>query len=138
MSLSSRAQFQLYGIPLVGADVCGFGGNTTEELCNRWSQLGALVYPCAYAASADVSNRSVDRNHNIVGAASQEPYRWPSVAQASRTALETRYRLLPYWYSHLRQASIDGTPLVRALWWEWPSDRSLLDIDRQVMVRLTL
>lgn len=39
------------------------------------------------------------RNHNQRGALSQEPYRWDSVAEASRTAMAIRYSLLPYWVS---------------------------------------
>lgn len=57
-------------------------GNTDEELCNRWMQLAAFT--------------PFFRNHNIRGAIPQEPYRWDSVAHATRAATAVRYALLPY------------------------------------------
>ena len=83
LSIQGVLQFQLYQIPFVGADTCGFQGNTDEELCNRWMQLSAFL--------------PFYRNHNVRSALSQEPYRWDSVANASRTAISARYSLLPYW-----------------------------------------
>ena len=85
LSIQGVLQFQIYQIPMVGADTCGFQDNTDEELCNRWMQLSAFV--------------PFYRNHNQRGALSQEPYRWDSVANASKTAIGIRYQLLPYWVS---------------------------------------
>lgn len=62
-------------------------GNSDEELCNRWMQLAAFT--------------PFYRNHNIMGAIPQEPYRWASVANASRTAISARYSLLPYWVGNM-------------------------------------
>lgn len=84
-NIQGALQFQLFQIPFVGADTCGFMGNTDEELCNRWMQLSAFM--------------PFFRNHNQRGALSQEPFRWDSVASASKIAIQARYSLLPYWVS---------------------------------------
>lgn len=112
--------FGLYGVPLVGADVCGFEGNTTEELCVRWMQLGAF-YPFM-------------RNHNDRPNIPQEPYVFGQRAQdAMRAALTLRYSLLPLLYTLLHHAHASGSTVARALFLEFPSDPNCQTVDRQFL-----
>ncbi|POV99706.1 hypothetical protein PSHT_13412 [Puccinia striiformis] len=107
----------LFQVPLVGADVCGFGSNTTEELCARWAALGAF-YPFY-------------RNHNEIDLISQEFYRWESVTRSARNAIKIRYGLLDYFYTHVRRQTLTGEPALKPLWFAYPQDTGTFAIDKQ-------
>ncbi|NXF62629.1 LYAG glucosidase, partial [Ciccaba nigrolineata] len=112
--------FNLFGVPLVGADICGFAGDTSEELCVRWTQLGAF-YPFM-------------RNHNDHGARPQEPYAFSPAAQAAmRKALCLRYSLLPFLYTLFHRAHSAGETVARPLFLEFPKDPNTWAVDRQLM-----
>lgn len=66
------------------------------------------------------------QSHNTEGSISQEPYTWPSVANATRIALHKRYELLPELYSMRARASQKGTPMVKSLWMDFPASFSRL------------
>ncbi|KAM5135364.1 lysosomal alpha-glucosidase-like [Mantella aurantiaca] len=119
-SVPAMLLFNLFGVPLVGADICGFAGDTTEELCVRWSQLGAF-YPFM-------------RNHNDHNSRPQEPYVFSEKSQAIiRNALNTRYSLLPFLYTLFHRAHTSGETVARALFIEFPSDPNTWTIDRQFL-----
>ncbi|XP_063072714.1 lysosomal alpha-glucosidase [Engraulis encrasicolus] len=112
--------FGLFGVPLVGADVCGFGGDTNEELCVRWTQLGAF-YPFM-------------RNHNDRPNAPQEPFVFSQEAQAAmRGALLLRYSLLPFLYTLFFRAHTSADTVARPLFLEFPTDDYSHAIDRQFL-----
>ncbi|KAI1124057.1 glycoside hydrolase family 31 protein [Nemania abortiva] len=119
-AIPQALSFSLYGIPMFGVDTCGFAGDATEELCNRWMQLSAF-FPFY-------------RNHNEINAQSQEPYLWPSVVEASKKAMAIRYALLPYIYTTFYLSHSTGSTTMRALAWEFPDEPGLADVDRQFLL----
>ncbi|KAM6301712.1 sucrase-isomaltase, intestinal-like [Podargus strigoides] len=116
LSIIGVLEFNLFGIPYIGADICGFNYNTTYELCLRWMQLGSF-YPFS-------------RNHNAEGNIEQDPAVFgEEFAKISRATLRIRYSLLPYLYTLFFESHVHGNTVVRSLMHEFTSDQQTHGID---------
>ncbi|XP_017358744.1 sucrase-isomaltase, intestinal [Cebus imitator] len=110
-SITGMLEFSLFGMPLVGADICGFVAETTEELCRRWMQLGAF-YPFS-------------RNHNADGYEHQDPAFFGQnslLVNSSRHYLTIRYTLLPFLYTLFYKAHMFGETVARPVLHEFYQD----------------
>lgn len=109
------------GIPFVGADVGGFTGNPSGELYTRWLQAASLT--------------PFLRSHSELSSNPQEPFAFgDEFTKINRTAIELRYKLLPYLYTLFYQHERDGKPLMRPLWFEYPGDIKTYLIEDQFLV----
>ncbi|XP_062955067.1 sucrase-isomaltase, intestinal [Cynocephalus volans] len=110
-SIAGMLEFSLFGMPLVGADICGFLGDTTEELCRRWMQLGAF-YPFS-------------RNHNAETYMHQDPAFFGQnslLVNSSKHYLTIRYTLLPFLYTLFYKAHMFGETVARPVLHEFYED----------------
>ncbi len=106
----------LSGQPFAGPDIGGFGGDGDAQMFARWMGFGAM-FPFARAHTA-VQNR--DKEPWMFGA---------EVEVTSRQAIERRYELLPYYYTLFHEASINGLPIARPVFFADPADPALRSED---------
>eukprot|EP00343_Euplotes_focardii_P001290 CAMPEP_0205804828 /NCGR_PEP_ID=MMETSP0205-20121125/7864_1 /ASSEMBLY_ACC=CAM_ASM_000278 /TAXON_ID=36767 /ORGANISM="Euplotes focardii, Strain TN1" /LENGTH=141 /DNA_ID=CAMNT_0053075061 /DNA_START=27 /DNA_END=449 /DNA_ORIENTATION=+ len=112
----------LLGMNFVGSDICGFIGETNENLCQKWTTLGAF-YPFA-------------RNHNAIGQPSQEPYAYEGEVRNNMiNAIRMRYTLLRYYYTQMYINSIEGGMFWQPLFFQFPDEpKAYTDLERNIMI----
>uniref|UniRef100_A0A674BR71 Maltase n=1 Tax=Salmo trutta TaxID=8032 RepID=A0A674BR71_SALTR len=121
-AIPGMLEFGLFGIPYIGADICGFFDDVSEELCRRWMQVGAF-YPFS-------------RNHNAQHYKPQDPAVFGAdslLLNTSKHYLNIRYTLLPYLYTLFYKAHTTGDTVVRPVMHEFYSDSNTWTVDRQFL-----
>ena len=120
----------LSGIPFWGTDIGGFvpSKELDGELYVRWFQFASFCP--LFRSHGRTWKLRLPWGWNTGDAG---PVESPAVPDASelhneqvepicRKYLELRYRLLPYLYSAVRESTLTGMPIMRALWLHYPDD----------------
>ncbi len=109
LALTMCLNWGLSGQPFCGSDIGGFIGYPSGELFARWLQLGAFT--------------PLMRSHSVINEKNKEPWEYGDAFTAiNRESIQLRYRMLPYIYTVMAEASATGMPAMRPLVLEYPSD----------------
>lgn len=119
LNLKMLPSLNMCGFLYTGADLGGFGSNTTEDLVLRWLALGIFT--------------PLMRNHSALGTRNQEAYVFENT-DAFRGMIQLRYRLIPYLYSEFMKAALRNTMFARPLGFVWGSDRIAAHVEDQLMI----
>lgn len=121
LSIPMTLNMGLTGQCFNGPDIGGFLNNCTPDLLAHWTATG-VYFPFV-------------RNHSCDGTVNQEPWAMgETTEQACRTAINRRYRLLPYIYTLFREASESGMPVMRPVFLADTRDQSLRGEDQAFML----
>lgn len=119
LNLQMLPSLNMCGFLYVGADIGGFGGNSTAELMLRWMSLAAFT--------------PLYRNHSTQNSRHQEFYEFGAFNKF-RLMLQWRYRLLPFVYSEFVKAALNSDMLFKPLTFLFPEDRFAMNIEDEVMM----
>ena len=119
MNLKMLPSLNMCGFLYAGADIGGFGQDTTEDLILRWLALGIFV--------------PLLRNHCTFGARRQEFYLFEN-KKAIKNLLDLRYSLIPYLYSEYVKSALRGELLYTPLGFLYPNDGRAKEIEDQLFV----
>ncbi len=109
-------QMGMQGLTYMHSDLGGFSpADPDGELYARWMQYG--VFQPIYRPHADKALPS-------------EPVFWDDETKAlAKSAIELRYKMLPYNYTLAWENTRNGAPLMRPLFFEEPGNSNLYDYD---------
>lgn len=117
MSIPMSLNLGLSGQPFNGPDMGGFALGTSSELYGQWIAFGTF-FPFM-------------RAHAEKGTNNKEPWAFGlEIEDVSRTALNRRYRLMPYLYTLFYEASKTGLPVMRPAFFADPTDSALKKEDQ--------
>jgi alpha-glucosidase len=109
MTVPMCLNMSISGQPFVGSDIGGFIGHPSGELFARWLQLGVFT--------------PLMRGHSVINEKNKEPWEYGTVyTDINRETINLRYRLLPYIYTSMAEASTSGIPAMRPLVFEFPEE----------------
>lgn len=111
-SIPMTLNMGLTGQAFNGPDIGGFARDCNGELLAHWTAIG-VYFPFV-------------RNHCSLEEVQQEPWAFgEKVENVCRTAINRRYRLLPYIYTLFRESSQTGLPVMRPVFMSDTEDNSL-------------
>lgn len=119
MNIKMMPSLNMCGFLYTGADLGGFGADTTEDLLLRWMQFGIFT--------------PLMRNHSAMGTRLQEAYRF-SNADALKRIISLRYCLLPYLYSEYMKAALNDGMMFRPLAFDYPDDPLAAQVEDQLLL----
>lgn len=119
LNLKMMPSLNMCGFLYAGADLGGFGADTTRELLLRFLALGVFT--------------PLMRNHAALGTREQECYQFEDIADF-RHVLGVRYRLLPYLYSEYMKAALTDDMYFKPLAFVYPDDKMAARIEDQLML----